>query len=167
MAKRADTFYPANNVTWAELTKPPSFATNPAKIKGVKGKGLRYEKQICQKLSLEAGKDWTTKAGAWFRFEADGKERYAQPDWFALNDNLGLCCIVEVKLSRVERAWRQLNQLYKPVLAACYPDYAIALVEVAANVRQLKVVDDVKVITDFREAQPERTSFMRIPYASR
>lgn len=157
-------FVPADVVERVEFCDPPAFASGVKKPRGVKAKGLRYERQVQERLSEAAGEVWAARSGPWFRFFDGQKDRFAQADWLAVNERAKLCCIAEIKLSRVPRAWWQLNRLYKPLVQELYPGWQIALLEVADKVVVFPEMERVGVVGDFRDAPAGKTSFMRMAY---
>lgn len=155
-------FRPCGRITRAAFTCQPSFVREGYHPRGAKGKGLRYQSQIVKMLNetfLEGIE------GPWFLFNNTyNEERFTQPDWLTFDFRTGIIYLVEIKLSRVEQAWWQLNKLYQPVLKAIFPQWDIAMVEIASNMYHIQVPGDVKYITRIQDAVPGKTSFMQVGY---
>ena len=159
-------FRSAVGVKQAHLCPSPAFAYRKRLPTGVRGKGLRYEVQVTK--DLETYENWSGVPGPWFEFESlQGKLSYAQPDWLGFNFHTGVICIAEIKLSRVEKAWWQLNQLYKPLVAAVFPQWDIALLEVASNIRALASDHSIRVAYSLDDVRPGETQFMKVSYRGR
>jgi len=156
-------FKPADGVRSVRFCSPPSFACGNKKTRGYKAKGLRYEGQVQKRL--DALENWESFSGVWFEFTDKNGYRLAQLDWLGFNYELDIACIVEIKLSRVERGWWQLNKLYYPLVQHMFGSWPIALVEVVSNIRGVDVPGKVAGISHLNIAKPDHTSVMRIPYA--
>lgn len=147
----------------ADVVEEPQFAKINGNVRGMKGKGLRYESHVCNYLDRNLPEHVVGVHGLWFKFEDAKGERYAQADWVGF-DLLRACIyIVEVKLTRVPDAWWQLNRLYKPLVSKVF-GWDIAMIEVTATVRNVAVPDDVLLIHDITKAEPNNTYLMRLPY---
>jgi hypothetical protein len=69
--------------------------------------------------------------GQWFRFCADERVRWCQPDGLHLDPRRGILTILEVKYQHTPDAWFQLRELYAPVVSRAFgPEWDVALVEV-------------------------------------
>jgi hypothetical protein len=154
-------FTPVEAIEAACICSAPSFV-NTSRCKGVQLKGLKFEAQVTSKL--DRLDDWEGIPGIWFEFKDQTGHRYAQADWVGFNFRKGVCVIVEVKLSRVAKAWWQLNKLYYPLVSHLFHSWPIAMVEVVANMKPVDIPKPVVAITSLNEAVPNQTSLMRIPY---
>ena len=141
----------------------PQFAKTTKKQQGSKRRGLIFEQRVVDYLD-NLSEDIVGFPGMWFEFVDFHGHRYAQSDWVGLNVKTGVVYIVEVKLSRVPKAWWQLNKLYKPLVERVLGEGKIALVEVATDVKNVAVPEDVELVWDLTAAEPDRTSFMRLDY---
>lgn len=158
-------FKPCKLVRSAKLVTTPQFAQTYQRVKGAKGKGLRYEAQVADKLEQNLDDDWVGVSGPWFWFiDQLNRERYAQPDWLGICPRQGKICIVEVKLTRTYKAWWQLNQLYYPLVKYVFPKWDVALIEVATKVRHFHLPTPVKVVSNLEAAPVDATSFMQVHY---
>lgn len=158
-------FKQVKGLTVARLVNTPQFAQAPKKATGSRRKGLIYEARVQDFLERTCGEDWIPFNGPWFEFEDIFGHRYAQADWFGVNVAKGLICIVEIKLSRVARAWWQLNGLYEPLVKKIFPYFDVAKLEIAASVQDVKVPEKVKVIWDLDKVRAGETRFLKVPYA--
>ena len=108
---------------------------NPPKLKGMKGKGIAYEKHVGRRL-----KRWQESnelygelhLGQWFSFWDDNGHGYCQPDILIVRSDLVF--ILECKLSYTNFAWEQLAKLYQPVVELTFERPAV-LVQVCKNLR--------------------------------
>lgn len=110
---------------WARAVAEGPFG--PAKARGVKAFGLRYERALAAALP-------SAKHGQWFEFaDANGKG-FCQPD--LLLAHAGQLFILEAKLKNAEEAHRQLEGLYKPVveMALSQRPYGFAVVRSARGI---------------------------------
>lgn len=159
-------FISADKVRSAKFVDCPQFAGTHGGQKGRLKKGLVYEEQVCNYLEERIPDTWVGVKGPWLMyFDLFGKQRYAQPDWMGIVPEQGIIYLVEVKLSRVPRAWWQLNKLYKPLVQAAMPEWEIRLVEVANQIAHFHLPETVKLISGLDQASAQQTSFMRIEYA--
>lgn len=158
-------FKAAKSVSNVRFCPTPSFAQAAPKLSGAKRRGLLYEDRVTGYLDRIDVVEWTGLPKPWLSFETKrGEQRFAQPDWLGINPRKGLIVIAEVKLSRVAKAWWQLNELYKPLVEVLFPNWDIALLEIAAMVQPVRVPEEIRVIHDFSRVVPGRTSFMKLDY---
>lgn len=150
----------------AGFTPEPSFVISAPSLKGLKGRGLRFEASVIERIRKQAAPEWVLFEKEWFRFETDGGSFICQPDLFLVNFELGRIIIVEVKLSRTSKAWYQLKR-YAAVLQFMFPEFDIAKVEVATNVFATDVPEKVRTIWDIFDARVGATSFMKMNYDAR
>lgn len=103
-----------------ECPRPKSIPNS--KPRGVKAKGLSFERAVARALP-------GAKHGLWFRFWDANGPGYCSPD-FILQSS-GMIFILECKLSNVQEARAQLEELYLPVvaLATGLPTRGIVLVK--------------------------------------
>lgn len=124
-------FRAADNIEWVRHSKIiPSFVRQK-RLKGNKGQGLRYEKQVHEHLQNLCGSFYIP--GPWFQFSTyDHGVRWAQPDGLLFHPYTGLITIVECKLQHTSDAWWQLKWLYQPLIRHLFPApyWRVALVEV-------------------------------------
>lgn len=124
MSHQARRFHAAVNVQRAvKLEAQPPFIKR-GRATGRFAVGIRYEREVQEYLSLLAlGRaDLVYLNGPWLEFSCAGeKRRWCQPDAVILNTALGLGIVQEVKYQHTPDAWRQLTQLYVPVLKVVYP----------------------------------------------
>ena len=102
------------NVEWAKPCERPGFIGR-GRARGTKALGLSYEKKLATALSRAHGPHYH---GQWYHYFADGKNGWCQPD-FVLLSSLRIV-VVECKLTNIEEATEQLDELYFPVLRAAY-----------------------------------------------
>lgn len=108
---------------------------------------MAYERKLGKKLDrlLKTGKlSGQLFYDHWFHFEDDNGEGWAQPDYFILSPHRVIC--FEAKLSQTPEAWRQLNDLYQPLLEFAFKRPVIA-VQVCKNLRER----DETIIRSFAE----------------
>ncbi len=99
----------------------PQFVKNrKGKVKGLKAKGIRYEKRLQLYLSDEYGDNYLPSP--WVQYQLSGVRypKWCQPDGLLFNLREGLITVVEAKLKHVPEAWRQMDQLYVPVLRSIF-----------------------------------------------
>lgn len=142
----------------------PAFACG-GRARGAKLRGLKYEARVLDWLVEGLGQTWIPFKRQWLIWtDAYGEERYVQPDFFALDTERGKALLVEVKLTRVPKAWYQLNKQYLPVLRHILPSFSIAMLEVASKVCAVDVPEKVRVIHSLRDIRYGATSFMKVDY---
>lgn len=124
-------FRAADNIEWVKHSQvTPSFVTQK-RLKGSRGQGLRYEKQLHKHLSELSGCFYVP--GPWFQFSTyDHGVRWCQPDGLLFFPYTGQITIVECKLQHTSDAWWQLKWLYQPVLRQLFPPslWKFALLEI-------------------------------------
>lgn len=153
-------------VVGLEAIALPAFLAATKRVKGARGKGLRYEAKVTKWLNGQVGKEWKTYSQQCLKYlNNEGHIGYCIPDWYAVNETREEILLVEIKLTRVARAWWQLNELYVPMLRFLYPGYAIACVEIASRVELIVTPGEVSVIHSLGDAKPGRTSFLKVANA--
>lgn len=153
---------PKIQVESARFSSRPGFIPYN-KARGAKARGLRYEASIVKWLDEEFSGSWDTFPGQWLSYtNSFGVDHYCQPDWFAVNFDRWEVLIVEVKLTRVSKAWWQLNELYKPVLKKMFSAFDFACLEIASKVVPVDVPEKVRVIHRLGDYNLNTTSFMKV-----
>ena len=146
------------------LSDRPSFAI-PRKAKGAKLRGLRYEESVCNWLVERLREPWVCFDHQWLSYvDSFGKTHYCQPDFFAISVDRGLVLVIEVKLTRVAKAWYQLNHLYMPVLRSILPAFSFACVEIASKIAPVDTPEKVRVIHKLEDFHVGQTSFLKVPF---
>lgn len=88
-----------------------------ARLKGVARVGLAYQRQVAKALAMHVAAG-SALVEPWFRFTDANGSGFCSPD--ALVAQAGGILVVEVKLTFVPEADRQLDRLYRPVVAMAY-----------------------------------------------
>lgn len=107
------------NVTWAEFsTWEPSFIDMARRNRssGAQAHGIRYERKAQAYLTTFCAGSYVPSP--WFRYCVHNHPHwhYCQPDGLIFDFNRNLITIVEIKLGHSLRAWRQIRNLYEPVV---------------------------------------------------
>lgn len=107
---------------------PPAWALAHRAKRGRKAEGLRYERKAL--AYLEAKSEWFLPS-PWLIYIIGGRPHWCQPDGLHFDLVRGIITVVEVKYSHTTDAYRQLRQVYRPVLGRLFPapDWTIRLVE--------------------------------------
>jgi len=123
-------FRPAGNVRWAMPCHEPGWAAKLAlSNNGAFAAGQRYEARVHELLLVQFPVSYVRSP--WFAFSGSGGARHCQPDGLLLDFRSGSVTIVEIKLYHTERAWWQLEQLYRPVISRAFgPQWRVATAEV-------------------------------------
>lgn len=105
--------------------------------------GLVYEQKAAAAVSaiiedLPASPDYTFRwmIGPWveyFNKGASHRKRHAQPDGLLFDLGRNRLTIIEIKLSHSTRAYRQLFNLYHPLMCCLFPDMDIHLLEICSR----------------------------------
>ncbi len=95
--------------------------------------GKRYEEWVLRKLE-ETYQGWLLPS-PWITFFRAGRWNWIQPDALIVRPDLGVVGVVEVKLSHVAKAWKQMWEQYVPVLRVLFPRalWQIKCTEVCKN----------------------------------
>lgn len=138
-----DNFKPAGEIDFAMFaTKSPSFiATSMSNLSKpfltkVQKSGLQYEKRAQAYLInlCKGGDKFICLCNPWIMFrskrDVSNAASFCQPDCLVISKNSTQVIIVEIKLSHTADSWKQLRQLYEPVVRHLYPNSKIALLEV-------------------------------------
>ena len=165
---RIVTSKPSLGVEWATFCSTPWFATGTPRHRGAKAKGLRYEARVIDRVLRRLDENfWTPFDKTWLRYKLVGKSpEVCQPDLFLLNHVTGRLIVIEIKLSRSQKAWYQLAK-YERVLQVIFPDFQIAKLEIASKVFAVDVPEKVRVVPDIYAARTGHTSFLKMPYDER
>lgn len=111
---------PVCGVTHATFGEPPAFAKTQPRLKGVRGKGLKYEAAMQRILRDKFGELYLP--GPWIYFvDSTKKLRYCQPDGLLFDFHKGRITCCEVKYRHTPQAHYQLYEIYKPVLEFMFP----------------------------------------------
>lgn len=93
----------------------PPHLPRTRRLKGNKAKGITYERVVGRRVA----KRWPALiSGQWFRFIDANGQGYCQPDHFIVFPDQVL--LLECKLTQRDRAFVQINHLYRPVLSYLY-----------------------------------------------
>lgn len=157
-------FKSVRGLSAVRMIEEPQFAKTNGNVRGAKRKGLLYQEQVVDRLDALCGDRWEPLAGPWFEFVDFSGHRYAQADWIGFDIRSGIIALVEIKYTRVPDAWWQMNRLYRPLLAKLFPQFKIAMLEIATNVVNVKVPEEVQIVHSLDAVKPNATSFMRMSY---
>lgn len=121
-------FEPAGTVLLAEFRAP--WFLRQKRYTGKRAEGVRYEKRVQEFLADCYGGRYAPSP--WFRFFANSKWRWCQPDGLLFDPKRGIINIVEVKHSHTSDAWWQTKHLYGPVVQWLFPQrlWRIQFVEI-------------------------------------
>jgi len=98
-----------------ELGGWPICVPKAKRLRGSKAHGVAYEKRVAKEVCrLLPGTRW----GQWYEYGESGRTRFCQVDLVRVSPTSVV--VFECKLSNVEEALRQLEEVYKPVLACAY-----------------------------------------------
>ncbi len=94
--------------------------------------GIRYENKARANLGIELENCTFNPA---FRFKPEGgPSELAIPDALAFSSKGDILTIVEIKVTHTNQAYRQLNNLYLPIIRAAFPQITcINLLEMCKN----------------------------------
>lgn len=130
-------FQPAGEVAWAGYAKEtPSFTNQKISLTKVQKDGIRYEKRTQAHLEklCQASGEFVCVCNPWIVFGRKGDNptvaNFCQPDCLLINNDKRRIIIVETKLSHTPDSWRQLRQLYEPVVRTIYPKGSFAFLEI-------------------------------------
>lgn len=109
--------------------------------------GIVFEEKFGKYATFKWGGDREVLQGRWLKYRTNnGKWYWAQPDLVLLDHKAGTCTIFECKLSyRPVKAFRQLSQLYLPLLQQLWPDYKFRLVQVYRHGSRKKTPSDLMI----------------------
>lgn len=111
---------PVSGIISATFGEPPAFAANPPRLRGVRGKGIKYESQVQTHLRERFGELYLPSPWIYF-YDAQKKLRYCQPDGILFDFHKGRITICEIKLRHTPQAWYQLYEIYKPLIQHMFP----------------------------------------------
>lgn len=110
--------FDASTIQSAHFCEAPAFSLRQRKRTGRKAEGIRFETKA--QAHLEARNEFYL-ASPWIIFISDGKPHWCQPDGICIDVAAGIITIVEIKYSHTAEAYRQLRQVYAPVLGRIFP----------------------------------------------
>jgi hypothetical protein len=128
----------------------PSFIPR-SRPKGLKGKGLSYERKVGKVLNVLFSH---VHSGAWFRYSDRVREGVCQIDHYVCLGSYTL--LIECKLSENQEAWEQMKSLYAPILEQ-YFGVPVARVQATRHLRTGR-----KLILDPREARPGQEALWHV-----
>ncbi len=121
-------YHEVKSLERAEFCENPRTGFRTTKARGVKAKGLAYERRVRKFLnSFPFGKGREIKSGQWIRYLDAGETRHAQVDHLVVDSQRGL--IIECKFSHSRSAQGQLYSLYWPLIRSIFPRHPFSLVE--------------------------------------
>ncbi len=111
----------AYEIQWAFLSQQiPPHARTPKRRRGARARGVAYEKKVQFHLSKLWGGFYLPSP--WIRYKLQsGSTKWCQPDGIHFDVRRGLVTIVEIKHSHTSDAYKQLWELYWPVLQSIFP----------------------------------------------
>ena len=114
-------FKPAGVVDWVRHSPVQPPFISPAKRRGRRAAGIRYENKVHGHFADLYGDYYVPSP--WFQFREVGNDRlrWCQPDGLLFMPLEGKIIIVECKLQHTSDAWWQLRWLYLPVVAKAFP----------------------------------------------
>jgi hypothetical protein len=116
-------FQKVEDVTKAAFARSaPSFAQNDPRPRGLRRKGVLFEREV-QKVLCAAGQGlYFPSPWIIYRTAAEpARDCWCQPDGLLFRPIRGQIYIIECKLSHTAEAWWQLREVYEPVLSAMFP----------------------------------------------
>lgn len=111
-------------------------------------RGIQFERRQQRALEERFGVA-RVSCNPWFEFEDDEGRFFCSPDVIIWFDEP---VVVEVKTVHCERAWKQLNKLYIPVLKAVYPGRGFRAVEICGEFRPEVYWPELTLIGDIERA---------------
>ena len=98
--------------------------------------GRRFEKKVASKLeSLVEGR-FLFSQGQWISFQDENGYGMAQPDLYLRDEERII--LLEVKLTQTEAAWRQMEDLYVPLLRMVFPEvWRVCTVQVCSRIKKM------------------------------
>lgn len=133
--------YFMRNISYAAPCLRPSFIPKPKRLRGSRGAGLAYERALAKAVkSLNVAE---ILHGQWFHYKDQFGPGWCQPDIVFLSAKFAV--VIEVKLTNVQEARKQLQELYLPVLSVAYPEKevvgVIALRHVSSVEKEVEIFD--------------------------
>ena len=138
------------SLEWAKLAPMGPWGNKKPRAKGVKAKGLAYERKVGVELSRLVSSDLYVHSGQWIHFQDSQGLGWAQPDYYIVADN-GIL-LLECKLSQKREAWDQLRNLYAPLLEFIYGTQVLC-----TQVCKHLSFDDGSIVTDFAQLRDGST----------
>lgn len=136
-----ENFKPAGEVLFAQFAaKEPLFTQTKIQLTETQKQGLRYEKRVQEHLrelclkTVPALDGWKCLCNQWLLYRSRHMDATAlavcQPDCLLINHDRKKVIIAECKLSHTGDSWKQLRQLYEPVVRKIFPSSEISLIEI-------------------------------------
>lgn len=95
----------------------------------VQRQGIRYERKVHEKLAPEY--EWRYLQSPWIRYQSAGDGfHWCQPDALLFHPERGRITVLEIKLRHTDAAYRQMFDLYRPVVSHLFPAYKVGCCEV-------------------------------------
>lgn len=136
-----------DGLVWAKtLAKSPSFVKKTS-LRGAKGLGIRYEKELAKKIP-------GANHGQWFEFQDRNGIGWAQTDFFVKLEEENCILLLECKNTFVGEAYGQMEGLYVPLLERIYT-LPVVGIQVCRNLRAGKGLENVKVLNSLDGAFAE------------
>ncbi len=103
------------------------------RLSKVQKQGLSFENRVQKFLQKEQlNSNWLFLKNRWFAYKTEGKHhwQYAEMDGIIIVPEELRVLIVEVKLKHSNLAYRQMNNLYRPILQHLQPVWRVDMLEV-------------------------------------
>lgn len=125
--------------------------------RGIKAKGLRYERIVAKALLSRFGNASGLTFGQWFEYHDANGRGYAQVDMMLYDISKDIYVIGEIKLTDTPAARKQLDALYIPVVEMAMGTRAVGMV-IARNLTSASATSEIfdKFIEAARCAQQGR-----------
>lgn len=121
---------------WAHLSDsgPPH-----AKTRGMTASqraGRRFENKVAKKIESLLGGRFLFSRGQWISFQDENGFGMAQPDIYLRDEERII--LLEVKLTQTATAWRQMEELYVPLLHMVFPGaWRVCTVQVCSRIKKM------------------------------
>jgi hypothetical protein len=118
-------------VSYARFVKRPDWLPRNDVRTGARAAGERYERAVHAALLKRYPGQYVE--GPWIAYrcnERGSRLNFCQPDGLYFDIQRGLIVIIEVKLKHGVKAYKQLHDLYLPVIRHIFEDFEIRLIEV-------------------------------------
>lgn len=135
-----DNFRPAGEVEYAAYCQqPPLFTTKPSNkpsFNASQKQGLRYERRVQDHIRELCGEypNLVCLCNPWLMFhrvgDGSGAISFCQPDCLLVDNSRRKITIIEVKYIHTSDSWKQVRQLYEPVLRNIHSGFDFAFVEI-------------------------------------
>ena len=128
-------------ISYAAPCLKPKFIPAPRRLRGAKRLGIAYERALAKALPAATH-------GQWFEYREGSAPGWCQTD--LLLESERRVVVVEVKLTDVAAARKQLDSLYLPVLRAAFPEKSIHAIVALRHVTN--VPEETPIFDRFSEA---------------